>query len=146
MGYYTEHLSKTKEPKVVATSRLERGMVVILRYKPIDEMVSKPYLLFVLQPKFPKDSKGKLHALSLDNVKPEDFMKFAKDYNEVMATSTRVRKLNIPKLKIDKSSRRFYITEIKSNPEFKGAYRVFDLKRVGITSAVNYDYGKYDNI
>ena len=146
MSYYKQHLNKVKNAKILSLNKIERGMVVMLRYKPHDEIVSKPYMLFVLQPKWPNDGNGKLHALSLDNVDPDSFKEFAKDYPEVYATSNKVKKLNLSKLQIDETSRRFYNEEIRNVPAFSGAYRVFDLKRISVLSVVNYDYGKYDRI
>jgi hypothetical protein len=146
MGYYKEHLKKVKNPIVLNPGRLERGMVAMIRYKKMDDHISKPYMIFVLQPNWPNDSTGKLHSLSLDNVNPVDFAQFAKDYPESMAKSNKVKKLNLSKLKIDETSRRFYSEEISKNEGFRGSYRIFDPKRISVTSVVNYDYGKYDKI
>ena len=69
-GYYNTHLRKTADPTPISKAKMERGMVVKLKYKPKNK-TPKLYLVLVLQPKWPNSTEGKLHGLSLDNIPPK---------------------------------------------------------------------------
>lgn len=144
--YYTDHVNKTKNPKILRSLLLERGMVAKIRYKPIGKIVSKNYVIFVLQPNWPQNTDGKLHALSLDHVEPDDFMEFAKVYPEILSTHPGIKRLNIPKLHLEIRSQRFYLKEIQNDISYNKAYRTFNRKQIGLVTAVNYNYGKYNKI
>ena len=94
--FYNVHLRKTTDPVPILWSKLERGMVVNMTYK--KKTGTQKYVIFVLQPKWPNSSDGKLHCLSLNVIPPNKVLEIAEIYDEVMATSTRVRKLNLPKI------------------------------------------------
>jgi hypothetical protein len=143
-GYYNVHLRKTTDPTPIQKTKLERGMVVKIKYKKGTEV--KPYLVFVLQPKWPNTMEGKLHGLSLDVVSPLKLKEISKMYDEIMAESTRVRKLDLAKIQINEASQVFYTSEIKTEKQLKSAYRTFNLLDIQSIYAVNYDWGKYDNI
>jgi hypothetical protein len=89
---------------------------------------------------------GKLHCLSLNAIPPNKVLEIAESYDEVMATSTRVRKLNLPKIQINETSKVFYTSEIKTEKKLKAGYRTFDLDKIVSLTAVNYDWGKFDKI
>ena len=143
-GYYNVHLRKTTDPTPIQKTKLERGMVVKIKYKKGTEV--KPYLVFVLQPKWPNTMEGKLHGLSLDAVSPLKLKEISKMYDEIMAESTRVRKLDLAKIQINEASKVFYTSEIKTEKQLKAAYRTFNLLDIKSIQAVNYDWGKYDKI
>ena len=143
-GYYNAHLRKTTDPTPIQKTKLERGMVVKIKYK--KDTVVKPYLVFVLQPKWPNTMEGKLHGLSLDVVSPLKLKEISKMYDEIMAESTRVRKLDLAKIQINEASQVFYTSEIKTEKQLKSAYRTFNLLDIQSIYAVNYDWGKYDKI
>ena len=82
MDYYNVHLRKTSDPKIVTFSKLERGMVVKIRYKKASG--TNEYILLVLQPFW----ENKLHALSLNNIQPQKVLEIAKNYKEILAEST----------------------------------------------------------
>jgi len=144
MDYYNVHLRKTSDPVPIIKTKLERGMVIKMKYKKDKE--TKLYLIFVLNPKFPKSVDGKLHALSMSVIPPNKFLELADDNNEIMAESTRVKKLDIAKLKLDEGSKVFYTSEIKVVKQLKVGYRTFDLDKIQSMHAVNYDWGKFDKI
>ena len=60
--YYNAHLRKTSDPTLINKTKLERGMVVKMKYKKDKE--TKLYIVFVLQPRWPNTADGKLHGLS----------------------------------------------------------------------------------
>ena len=99
MGYYNTHLRKTADPTTISKSKMERGMVVKIKYK-AQGKTPKLYMVLVLQPKWPNTTDGKLHGLSLDNIPPQKFLEFAEVYNEVVSTSSKVRKLDLAKIPV----------------------------------------------
>jgi len=139
-GYYNTHLRKTSDPTPITKSKMERGMVVKMKYKKGTQ--TKLYLVFVLQPKWPNASDGKLHGLSLDAVSPGKLLEIAEIYNEVISKSSKVRRLDLAKIQINEASKVFYTSEIKTEKQLKAAYRTFNLS----IQAVNYDWGKFDKI
>ena len=139
-NYYTTHLTRTSDPKTVTKNKLERGMVVKMRYKKADGV--KNYVVLILQP----DWEDKLHGLSLNNISQQKTLEIAKNYQEVLAESTRVRKLDLTKVSIDKSSKQFYTSEIKNDKNLKVGYRTFNLDKIQGLTVVNYNWGKYDKV
>jgi len=143
-SYYNIHLKKTTDPTPIPKTKLERGMVIQIKYKKDNK--SKPYLVFVLQPQWPNTVEGKLHGLSLDVIPPNKLLKIADIYDEVLSNSKKVRKLDLAKIKIDESSKLFYTSEIKTEKQLKNGYRTFNLMDIESIKAVNYNWGKYDKI
>lgn len=143
--YYNAHLRKTSDPTRVTYTKLERGMVVNMTYKKANGILGK-YILLVLQKRWPNSSDGKLHALSLNNIKPGKALQLGEYYKEVLSESKMVRRLDIAKIKIDTASKLFYTSEIKNDKQFKAGYRTFILDKIEKLSAVNYDWGQYDKI
>ena len=144
-GYYNTHLRKTADPTPISKAKMERGMVVKLKYKPKNK-TPKLYLVLVLQPKWPNSTEGKLHGLSLDNIPPQKFLEFAEVYNEVISQSSKVKKLDLAKIQITEASKLFYTSEIKTSMPLKSAYRTYNLLDIQTIQSVNYDWGKFDKI
>ena len=144
MDYYNVHLRKTSDPTPIAKQKLERGMVVKIKYK--KDTGTKLYLVFVLQPKWPDTIDGKLHGLSMANIPPNKMLEIAEIYNEVVSSSKKVKRLDIAKIKIDEASKVFYTSEIKNEEKLRAGYRTFNLLDIKSIQAVNYDWGKYDKI
>ena len=140
MNYYNTHLTKTRDPKLITKNKLERGMVVKLRYKKTDGV--KNYMVLVLQPSW----ENKLHALSFNIIPPQKVLSIAEGYDEVLSESIRVRKLDLAKININKASKEFYTTEIKSDKNLKVGYRTFNLDNIKSLTAVNYDWGVFDKV
>jgi len=143
-GYYNTHLRKTSDPTPITKSKMERGMVVKIKYK--KDTGTKLYLVFVLQPKWPNTTDGKLHGLSLDAVSPSKLQEISEIYNEVISKSSKVKRLDLAKIQINEASKVFYTSEIKTEKQLKAAYRTFNLLDIKSIQAVNYDWGKYDKI
>ena len=144
MDYYNVHLRKTSDPTPITKQKLERGMVVKIKYK--KDTDTKLYLVFVLQPKWPDTIDGKLHGLSMANIPPNKMLEIAEIYNEVVSSSKKVKRLDIAKIKIDEASKVFYTSEIKNEEKLRAGYRTFNLLDIKSIQAVNYDWGKYDKI
>jgi len=141
MDYYNIHLKKTSDPKTISLNKVERGMVLRMRYK--KENITKDYLVLVLHSKW----EDKMYALSLNSIRPQKFIEIAKGYKEVIAESTRVRKLQLAKLNmVDKTPKAFYASEIKNDKNLREGYRMFNIDKIQSIRAVNYDWGKYDRI
>ena len=144
-NYYNTHLRKTSDPTTITVSKLERGMVIKMKYKKADKSTGN-YIILVLQPKWPNTSDGKLHALSLNTIGTQKALELGEYYKEVLSESKKVRRLDIAKINIDKSSKLFYTSEIQNDKDFKAGYRTFDLRNIQSMYAVNYDWGQYDKI
>lgn len=138
--FKTQHRNKMTDPTRLQKSNLERGMVAKLDYTKTNGERGE-YFVFVLQPMF----KEYLHCIDLDKVSPIVFSKLAVDYPEIMAQSTRVRKLDLTKLRIDEASKAFYMGEIKKKKLQEG-YRTLIYKNVGQIMVFNYNYGLNDRI
>ena len=145
MGFYNAHLRKTSDPTLISKNKLERGMVVKVKYK-AQGKTPKLYLILVLQPKWPNSTEGKLHGLSLDNIPPQKFLEFAKVYKEVISESSKVKKLDLAKIQITEASKVFYTSEIKTSKPLKSSYRTFNLLDIQSIQSVNYDWGKFDKV
>ncbi len=143
-SYYNTHLRKTSDPTAISKTKMERGMVIKIKYKKQKE--TKLYLVFVLQPKWPNTTEGKLHGLSLDVISPSKLNEISELYDEVVSTSSKVRKLDLAKIQITEGSKVFYTSEIKTEKQLKSAYRTFNLLDIKSIQAVNYDWGKFDKI
>lgn len=141
MNYYNAHLRKTADATSVTFTKLERGMVAKFRYNKDNEV--NTYLVLILHAKW----ENKVHALSFNNIEPLVVLKIAKNYDEVLALSTRVRKLDLPKIDMQrKRPKRFYLTEIKNDKRLQIGYRTFKIDKIKSINVVNYDWGKYDKI
>lgn len=138
--FKNQHRNKMTDPTRLQKSNLERGMVAKIDYTKANGEKGD-YFVFVLQPKF----KEYLHCIDLDKVSPIVFSKLAEDYPEIMAESTRVRKLDLTKLRIDESSKAFYMGEIKRKKLQEG-YRTLIYKNVGGIMVFNYNYGVNDRV
>tara|TARA_R110001632_G_C11182855_1_gene401049 strand:+ start:216 stop:731 length:516 start_codon:yes stop_codon:yes gene_type:complete len=144
VGFYNAHLRKTSDPTPISKNKLERGMVVKIKYK--KDIETKLYLVFVLQPKWPNTTEGKLHGLSLDAIPLNKLNEISKEHDEVVSTSSKVKKLDLAKIQINEASKTFYTTEIKMQKQLKAGYRTFNLMDIKSIQAVNYDWGKYDKV
>lgn len=145
-GYYNRHLSNTGYPSTtqISKSRIGRGMIIRIKYRKGTQ--TKKYLVFVLEPKWPKTIEGKLHGLSLDIIEPQKLLLIGKNYDEVISDNPKVKKLNLPKIQIDESSKVFYTKQIKNIPELKDGYRTFNWEDIQTVEVLNYNWGKYDAV
>ena len=144
-GYYNTHLRKTSDPTPITKTKLERGMVVKIKYQKKDKSTGL-YLVFVLQPKWPNTTQGKLHGLSLDAIPPNKIKEISEIYDEVISKSSKVKRLDLAKIQINEGSKVFYTSEIKTEKQLRAGYRTFNLLDIKSIQAVNYDWGKYDKV
>jgi len=144
-GFYNTHLRKTSDPTPISKTKMERGMVVKIKYQKRDKTTGL-YLVFVLQPKWPNTTKGKLHGLSLDAIPPNKIKEISEIYDEVLSESSKVKKLDLAKIQINEASAVFYTSEIKTEKQLRAGYRTFNLLDIKSIQAVNYDWGKFDKI
>jgi hypothetical protein len=141
MDYYNVHLRKTSDPKLINLNKVERGMVIKMRYK--KENITKDYLVLVLHSSW----EDKMYGLSLNNIQPQKFLEIAKNYKEIISESTSVRRLELTKLNVvDKTPKAFYAAEIKNDKKLREGYRMFNIDKIQSIRAVNYDWGRYDRI
>jgi|TARA_R110000764_G_scaffold61066_3_gene130536 hypothetical protein len=110
-------------------------MIVSGKYNSQDNG-SSDYVILVLQPNY----EGKLHGLSLAEVDLGTIKDLAKDIGTTIIRSNRFRTLQIPKLEMYSSSKRFYSSKLKATMEsqWNNSYRTFDLKN--FTSLMLLDY------
>ena len=144
-GYYNTHLRKTSDPTPITKTKLERGMVVKIKYQKKDKSTGL-YLVFVLQPKWPNTTEGKLHGLSLDAIPPNKVKEISEVYDEVISKSPKVKRLDLAKIQINEASKVVYTSEIKTEKQLRAGYRTFNLLDIKSIQAVNYDWGKFDKI
>ena len=144
-GYYNTHLRKTSDLTPITKTKVERGMVVKIKYQKKDKSTGL-YLVFVLQPKWPNTTEGKLHGLSLDAIPPNKVKEISEVYDEVISKSPKVKRLDLAKIQINEASKVFYTSEIKTEKQLRAGYRTFNLLDIKSIQAVNYDWGKFDKI
>jgi len=120
-------------------------MVVKIKYQKKDKSTGL-YLVFVLQPKWPNTTEGKLHGLSLDAIPPNKVKEISEVYDEVISKSPKVKRLDLAKIQINEASKVFYTSEIKTEKQLRAGYRTFNLLDIKSIQAVNYDWGKFDKI
>jgi hypothetical protein len=138
--YSTMHRNRIADAVRIPKSKLERGMVAKIRYKKVSGE-ARDYYVFVLQPKF----KGYFHCLDLKHIAPPQMVKLAEDLNEVLSITSKVKKLDLTKLNLDASSKKFYLNEIR-NKKLKNGYRTLIEKNISTVMVYNYDYGIFDKV
>jgi len=111
-GYYNTHLRKTSDPTPITKTKMERGMVVKIKYQKKDKSTGL-YLVFVLQPKWPNTTEGKLHGLSLDAIPPNKVKEISEVYDEVISKSSKVKRLDLAKIQITKLLKYFIHQKLK---------------------------------
>lgn len=139
--YTTQHRRKMADPTRITKGKLERGMIAKVRYKKQDGE-SKDYFVFVLQPNY----KKYFHCLNLEYVPVPEIVKLAGEFKEILSLTPNIKKLDLSKLSLEVTSKKFYMNEIKQRPKLKTGYRTFVEKQVTQVTVYNYDYGIFDQI
>ena len=141
--YTTQHRNRMADPTRISKSKLEMGQVAKIRYKKVNGE-ARDYFVFVLNPKF----KQYFHCLDLKHIHPTSFFRLASDFNEVISTTSNVKKLDLTKLNLDVNAKNFYLNEIKRNTrlKLKDGYRTLLEKNVKSITVYNYDYGIFDRV
>ena len=134
-NFLREHKLNINRKLIIPRYQLQKGMVVSGKYRNQDN-ISSDYVILVLQPNY----EGKLHGLSLGEVDMSTIKDLAKDVGTTIIHSNRFRALQIPKLEMYGSSKRFYSSKLKATMEsqWNNSYRTFDLKN--FTSLMLLDY------
>lgn len=133
-----EHTTRIQKRVIVPISRLQKGMVVEARYKP-QESEAKRYMLLILQPKY----NDFIHALNLDAFSYRAFNELALGQGlKYIPSFAKYRGINMPKLILETSSRRFYFSNLKPKlkSEFNRAYRTMSYNQFSIISLVDYKF------
>jgi len=128
------------DPTRISKSKLEKGMVAKIRYRKVDGK-ARDYYVFVLQPKF----KTYFHCLDLRDIAPLQMVKMAEDVDQVISSTSKVKKLDLTKLNLDVNSKQFYLSEIR-NKKLKNGYRTLVEKNISTVMVYNYDYGIFDKV
>ena len=141
--YTTQHRNRLADPVRITKSKLEMGQVAKIRYKKVNGE-SGDYFVFVLNPNF----KQYFHCLDLKHIHPSSFFRLASDFNEVVSSTPKVKKLDLTKLNLDVNAKNFYLTEIRNNTQLKlkGGYRTLVYKNISTITVYNYDYGIFDKV
>lgn len=140
MNYLYQHHRNTVKALPFSVSALEKGMIIRMRYRAEShKRITKEYIILILNRNF----KEKIHALSLENMNEKTFIDLAEDVGIVYAKNIiRYKKLNIPKLLMERSSRRFYHQKLKKHmKDYGDSYRTFNINRVSSVQLVDYDFG-----
>ena len=119
------------------------GQVAKIRYKKVNGE-ARDYFVFVLNPNF----KQYFHCLDLKYIHPSSFFRLAGNFNEVISTTPRVKKLDLTKLNLDVNAKNFYLNEIRNNKhlKLKDGYRTLIYKNISSIMVYNYDYGIFDKV
>ena len=111
-NFLKEHQLNVNKKLIIPKFQLQKGMVVSGKYKS-QEGGSSEYIILVLQPNY----EGKLHGLSLKEFKPQIVKNLASDVGTTLIYANRFRQLQIPKLQLIASSKRFYNSKLKKTME-----------------------------
>ena len=141
--YTSQHRNRLADPTRISKAKLEMGQVAKIRYKKVNGD-ARDYFVFVLNPNF----KQYFHCLDLKYIHPSSFFRLAENFNEVISTTPRVKKLDLTKLNLDVNAKNFYLTEIRNNKrlKLKDGYRTLVYKNVSSITVYNYNYGIFDKV
>ena len=132
--YIGQHLKRLSDPTPLNKTYLERGMVARVEYITVSGEKNY-YWVLVLEPNFKKT----FHCLDLNYLKEQVFGKLSKDFNEILTTTARIKKLELAKLDFMKTSKGVYTSKIK-NKLLQEGYRTFLFKNIRSVIVYNYEY------
>jgi len=119
---------------------MEAGCIVTFKYKTTtgENNKTKLYFALILHPNY----KKYVHAISLENVRVQDFEKLAKKVGvDIVETAMKYKRLQISALDFEKkAASKIYLKEIKNNRKLVGSYRKFHLKEMKMIRLVDYDF------
>ena len=127
MAYLPLHIQNVLQEAAINKTALTKGMIVRMRYKKLDGK-SKEYWVLILQPRWkgPTDKNYLIHALNLDVLPTADLFRLAEETGVIGSRSLLAnRRLDIDKLQLDMSSRRFYNSNLKNVKILGSAYRTY---------------------
>ena len=133
------HLKQGMTRHIIRPNELEKGMIVFFRYKKTNGEAGQ-YVMTVLNPLW----QGKIHALSMNEIKLNDFRIFAKGFGiRYIPKFQNSKGIDIPKIDMMSSSKRIYEGRIKKELSLKlnNSYRTLILKNVSGLQLLDYDFG-----
>ena len=133
------HLKQGMTRHIVRPNQLEKGMICFLRYKTKDGE-GRQYAATILNANY----QGKLHILSMNEIKLQDFRNFAKGFGvRYIPRFQKTRGIDLGKIDMASSSKRIYEGRVK--PELaktlNASYRTLILKNVSGLQLLDYDFG-----
>ena len=143
MPHISQHIQNIIQEAALTKQALTKGMVVRMRYKKLDGK-SKEYWVLILQPRWkgPGDKNYLVHALNLDMIPVTEFYRLAEETGVVGSRSLWTNKrLDIDKLQLDMSSRRFYNSNLKNVKILGSSYRTYLFDNVVSIRVCDYDFG-----
>ena len=138
ISHLNEHTTRVQNRILIPRTRLEKGMIIEARYTP-ESGEYRRYVLLILNPLF----RNEIHALSLDNFSFIIFDKLAQQEGiRYIPKFKKFKGVNVPKLDIDLSSQRFYISKLKPRMKniYKRSYRTFKFNKFGVMNLVDYKF------
>ena len=134
MKHLNEHLRRANQKLAIAKSQLEKGMVVEMLYKP-EKGNLKRYVLTILNANY----QGKMHAISMENVSHNAYTDFVDGVGiRYIPRFQKYRGVNISKVIMDVSSRRFYVGKLKNN--LQDCYRTFTVRKINSVRLIDYNF------
>lgn len=133
------HLKHGMTRHIISPNQLEKGMVIFLRYKTLSGE-SRQYAATILNASY----QGKLHILSMNEIKLPDFRNFAKQFGiQYIPRFQKVRGLDLPKMSMSVSSKAIYEGKVKKElaTKLNNSYRTLILKNVSGLQLLDYDFG-----
>tara|TARA_R100001015_G_C4629138_1_gene189756 strand:- start:174 stop:611 length:438 start_codon:yes stop_codon:yes gene_type:complete len=132
--HLNEHLRRANQKLAIPKSQLEKGMVVEIMYKP-EKGNLKKYVLTILNANY----QGKMHAISMENVSHNAYTNFVDDVGiRYIPRFQKYRGVNISKVIMDVSSRRFYVGKLRNN--LQDCYRTFSVKKINTIRLIDYSF------
>ena len=143
MAYLPQHIGNVLQEAAINKTALTKGMIVRMRYKRLDGK-SKEYWVLILQPRWrgPTDENYLIHALNLDALPIAEFFRLVEETGVIGSKSLwKDRRLDVEKLQLDMSSRRFYNSNLKDAKVLGSAYRTYLFKNVASVRVCDYNFG-----
>ena len=136
-NYYNQHLMKMQSRLIIPKNDLQKGMVVSNLYETRQGDKNK-YMFLILNPVF----QGKVHVLNLNEFSTTHFNNLARDTGIVEIIKYKKRAIDIPKLIMEESSRRFYIGTLRQDLKrfYNNSYRTLFLNKMGMIQLIDYDF------
>jgi hypothetical protein len=136
--HLTEHLRRANQKITIPKAQLQKGMVVEMMYKPQNGNL-KRYMLTILNPSF----DGRIHAISMENVSNAAYTNFVDGVGiRYIPRFQKYRGVDISKVIMDISSRRFYIGKVKGEMKstLENSYRTFSIKKANSIRLIDYNF------
>tara|TARA_R110001583_G_scaffold13766_1_gene58640 strand:- start:20533 stop:20973 length:441 start_codon:yes stop_codon:yes gene_type:complete len=133
------HLKQGMSRHIVTQGQLEKGMIVYLRYKTISGE-GRQYAATVLNANY----QSKLHILSMNEIKLQDFRNFAKGFGiRYIPKFQKVRGVDLAKIDMSTSSKAIYEGRVKTQlaTKLNNSYRTLILKNISGLQLLDYDFG-----